>query len=372
MLSPVPLVPNGSAKKLTITPRAASPRPDVSPFDAKMHKEDKIEHGEDKDKDDLEIVGDFFSMLEKKSSGYLLERDDDLGETGKDSQFDGKEILWEGLERGLGGRGNQGQELIGKGEGKMGIAEVEKFQEHVRGVVSRCTLELEKIEKKSLGEGRESSLERKLTKNLLEFGAVRQSQQIAQEKKLSPQSNQFHKGLVNLKPNIESAQDTGIKLSDRPRGDRLIINSRHLQKSLTPPNNTHRGSMQEFQDPSNTDDSQFLVSSRSNLEFVVGSQENLNTFGVGFKPPEQKFSDAKLENFSPLGSAGKVGVGRQPGYRNYEPVLADRKLVGGGSPGAGPVKAMVTSGKKGKKGGLDMTLPAQAKTSKIKSVVRSS
>jgi hypothetical protein len=128
----------------------------VSPFNAKMHKEGKIADGEDKDKDDLEIVGNFSSMLEKKSSGYLVERDDDLGETGKDSQFDGKEILWEGLERGLGGRGTRGQELNGKGEGKMGIAEVEKFQEHVRGVVSRCTLELEKIEKKSLGEGRES------------------------------------------------------------------------------------------------------------------------------------------------------------------------------------------------------------------------
>ena len=137
----------------------------------------------------------------------------------------------------------------------MGIAEVEKFQEHVRGVVSRCTLELEKIEKKTLGEGRSGSLERKLTKNLLEFGAVRQSKQIAHEKKQSPQSNQTHKGLISLKPNIESAQDTGIKLSDRPRGDRLIINSRHLHKSLTSPNNAHKLSTQEIQDPSNTDDS---------------------------------------------------------------------------------------------------------------------
>lgn len=181
MLSPAPLVPNGSAKKLTIAPRRASPRPDVSPFEAKMTEECKIVHG--KDKDYLENVGNFFHMLEKKSSGYLVERNDDLSETGKDGQSDGKEILWEGSGRGLGGRGTQGQELIGKGDCRMGMGEVEKFKEHVRGVVSRCTLELEKIEKKSLGEGVSSSLERKLTKNLLEFGAVRQSQQIAQEKK---------------------------------------------------------------------------------------------------------------------------------------------------------------------------------------------
>ena len=102
------------------------------------------------------------------------------------------------------------------------------------------------------------------------------------------------------------------------------------------------------------------------MEFAVGSLENLTALPVGFEPLEQKVSDAKLENVSPLCISKKVG------YRNYEHVLADRNLVGGGSPVVGLGKVNVKSEQKGKKEGLDMTLPAQAKTSKIKSVVRPS
>ena len=95
MLSPKrPILPNGSAKKLTITPRGASPRPDLAPsaFDGEKDEEGKVADGDSLVEQKI--------TLEKKSSGYLLPSNDDLGETQKEGQCNddlgssGLERLW--------------------------------------------------------------------------------------------------------------------------------------------------------------------------------------------------------------------------------------------------------------------------------------